>query len=141
MVALPDGFYRKLWIMILNHPVIRHHPSAKNNKKWKPATARAAGPRACRDVRVKARPYGLSRPCCHNPRKYRSTLSPAQPLPFMVCLSLCLPSPPSPLFLPETFSTGIFLQPLVQFQQPQFPASSSGMWLRMAMWAERAPRL
>ena len=87
MVALPDGFYRKLWIMILNHPVIRT-PSAKNNKKWKPATARAAAPRACRDVRVKARPYGLSRPCCHNPRKYRSTLSPARPLPFMVCLSV-----------------------------------------------------
>lgn len=140
MVALPDGFYRKLWIMILNHPVIRT-PSAKNNKKWKPATARAAAPRACRDVRVKARPYGLSRPCCRNPRKYRSTLSPARPLPFLVCLLLYLPSPPSLLFLPGTFCTGFFLQLLVRFQQAQFPASSSGMWLRTAMWAERAPRL
>lgn len=134
MVALPDGSYLMLWIMILNHPVIRT-PSAKNNKKRKPAAAGAAARRACRDVRVKARPYGLSRPCRRSPGKCTSTLGTAHPLCF---LSRPLPSPcplsapfPKPCFR-LIFATGFFLRRLVPFQLPQLLADSWGTCFQAA---------
>lgn len=134
------------WIMILNRPVIRT-PSAKNNKKWKPATARAAALRACRDARVKARPYGLSRPCCNNPRKYKSTHRTAHHLCF---LSRSSRYPLSPLSL--TLSSTNFCYRLLSAVAGLIPAATVSSKLprnlfqnsHMVEWyneADRAPKL
>lgn len=132
MVALPDGSYLMLWIRILNHPVIRT-PSAKNNKKWKPAAVGAAAQRACRDVRVKARPYGLSRPCRRSPGKCTSTLGTPHPLCFLSRPSPCPLSAPFPKpFFQLIFATGFFLPRLVPFQLPQLLADSWGTCFRVA---------
>lgn len=134
-----------LWIMISNHPVIRT-PSAKNNKKWKPATARAAAPRACRDARVKARPYGLSMPCFSNPRKYKSTHRTAHHL-FLITFVVV----PSKFPLPHSFSTE-FCHRLLSVVAGFIPAATvsskllrnllqRGHMVKLYNGAKRAPRL
>lgn len=108
MAALPDGFHRMLWMMVWYRPVIRT-PSAKNNKKWKPAAARAAAPRGMQRCEGQGQTIWSIKALLRSPQEIQinsqNGSSSLFPLRFILVPWASLPPPtPSPLIF--------FLRPL-----------------------------